>query len=101
MNEMTKLAILLAKNDIPFELVGMRSMSDDMTTFNKPVVQIVSPSIADRKMDAVCHKCSYGGEEGLLEIMVEDPAFEKENCDSVVGWLTAEEAFPYFERWSK
>lgn len=101
MNEMTKLAILLAKNNIPFELVGMKSMSDDMKTFNKPVVQIISPSIVNRKMDAVCHNVSYGGRDGLLEIMVEDPAFEEENGDAVVGWLTAEDALPYFKRWSK
>ena len=101
MNEMTKLAILLAENNIPFELVAMTSMSDDMTTFDKPVVQIISPSVADRKMDAVCHNSSYGGREGLLEIMVNDPAFEEENGDAVVGWLTAEDALPYFKRWLK
>jgi len=87
MNEMTKLAVLLAKEDIPFELVSW-SVNGEATT------SIVSPSQEDCIVDAVCHQFSYGGEEGLLEVLGSANP-ELENID-VVGFLTAEEAIKYF-----
>jgi hypothetical protein len=83
MTEMNKLAVLLAKNNIPFEIKAWNIQ-------NKPTWQICTPSIADTKVDAVCHEFSYGHHDGLIEIM---SAFEED----VVGWLTAEEALPYFQ----
>lgn len=82
---MTKLAVLLAKADIPFELRGMTC--GDATAS----VQICSPSIDNCYIDAICHQYSYGGREGLLEILGGD-------LEDVVGWLSAEEAFAYFEK---
>lgn len=35
-----------------------------------------------RSWDAVCHKGSYGGNDGLIEIY-------GSICDDVIGWLTA------------
>lgn len=83
MAEMNKLVVLLAENNIPFEIKAFDFL-------DKPTWQICSPSIADTKVDAICHKGSYGHENGLIEIM---SLFE----DDVVGWLTAEEALPYFQ----
>lgn len=40
-----------------------------------------------RSWDVICHKYSYGGDRGLLEIM----APFAENEDGVVGYLTAED----------
>lgn len=83
MTEMNKLAVLLANNNIPFEIKAFNFL-------DKPTWQICSPSIADTKVDAICHAGSYGHENGLIEIM---SRFEED----VVGWLTAEEALPYFQ----
>jgi len=43
--------------------------------------------IDKRKWDAVCHYCSYGGLDGLLEIMGDIVR----NGDCYEGWLTAED----------
>ena len=88
MDNMTKLAVLLAKADIPFELRGQISTVDTAS------VQICSPSADNCLIDAICHYYSYGGREGLLEILAE-------GLDDVVGWLSAEEAFEYFKRVAK
>lgn len=54
--------------------------------------QVCYPSIENMKCDAICHAYSYGGDEGLLEIMglLTD---EEAEYDSVVGWLTADDVF--------
>ena len=39
--------------------------------------------------DAICHRGSYGFEEGLLEIY--GKIVTEEDGDSVVGWLTADD----------
>lgn len=45
-----------------------------------------------RSWDAVCHRHSYGGPQGLLEIY-------GDICDDVVGWLTAEDVITkYIEK---
>ena len=97
MDEMNKLIKLLAKADIPFE-VRAHTFPDfkagDKAEM-KAYVQVISPSVADWKIDAIWHPGSYGYEEGLLEIMSE---FEDETHDTVVGHLTAEEALEYFRR---
>lgn len=87
MNEITKLAILLAKENIPFEL-------NAFIILEKPTIQICSPNKKNAVVDAVCHNFSYGGPQGLIEVLgsrnVNNPN------DDVVGWLTAEEAIVYF-----
>ena len=90
--EMNKLIKLLAKNDIPFEVLSFPfrisiGMEPEYMDFG---IQIFAPSFADHKIDAACHYGTYGYEDGLIEIM-------SEKQDDVVGWLTAEEAFEYFK----
>lgn len=79
MTEMTKLAMLLAKENIPFQLVTQ-------PIYETP--QIIIPNEEERTMDIVCHKHSYGGNNGLLEIMGITDEY-----DNVRGWLTAKECY--------
>lgn len=50
-----------------------------------------------REWDAVCHRFSYGGDKGLLEIMgtIVD---EKSVGDSVEGYLTAQDVIERIEK---
>lgn len=76
MTEMDKLIMGLDLYDIPHVVVIQ-------PFFNTK--QVWYPSKEEAVCDAICHRCSYGGNEGLLEICgltnVED--------DDVEGWLTA------------
>ena len=84
MTEMTKLATLLAKENIPFQLVIQEY-------YETP--QIIIPNEEERIMDIVCHKHSYGGNKGLLEIMGITDEY-----DDVVGWLTAKECYALIKK---
>lgn len=85
--EINKLAVLLAKADIPFEIVAW--VLDGEAT-----IQIASPNKKNCVVDAVSHKFSYGGNEGLLEVLGSaNPNLPNED---VVGWCTADKAFQYF-----
>ena len=87
MTEMTALACLLAKDNIPFEIIAWECGGE-------PTLQIVSPNKETCRVDAVSHKYSCGGTKGLIEVMGSaNPNLP--NYD-VVGWLTANEAFQYF-----
>lgn len=87
MNEINKLVCLLAKANIAFELCPF-PIGGECT------LQICYPDKDTCKVDAVSHQYSYGGKDGLIEVLGSvNPDFP--NYD-VVGWLTAEEAFPYF-----
>lgn len=85
--EINKLAQMLAKADVPFEIVAW-------VLDGEAVIQIASPSKKNCVVDAVSHKFSYGGTEGLLEVL----GSANPNCpnDDVVGWLTANEALQFF-----
>ena len=84
-----RLADMLLDHCVPFEL------TEDAEGNEKN--QIWYPSEDKPICDVICHKYSYGGEEGYLEIMG-----LTENEDDVEGWLTAEQVFhriynDYFE----
>ena len=88
MTQMAQLAEMLTKNNIPFETTYM-----DKTIFSingESVPQIWYPNRAEAVCDVICHKYSYGGDKGYLEIMglVTDP-----EADSVEGWLTSTDVF--------
>lgn len=89
--EMNKLAILLAKNYIPFEIYPYHIGSDDY-------FQLCYPNKTDCIIDAVSTPHTYGGRDGLIEIMCEKYAHAWDWWDDVKGNLTAEEAYKYFER---
>jgi len=87
MREPLRLASMLLEANIPFEIGEIMNG-----------LIIWYPCMGDECVsDAICHDGSYGRNEGLLEIMgcLTD---EEAACDSVVGWLPAEEVF---ERWHK
>lgn len=83
-NEMITLIDRLTFANIPFELT-----TDCCGNENG---QLWYPSYKNNVCDVICHEYSYGGKEGLLEIMGLLDEEESER-DSVVGWLTAENVF--------
>ena len=80
-SEMEKLMSALTTYNIPYET------SLDCTGEG---LQVWYPSRDDNICDVICHKYSYGGSEGLLEMMGLVP---DDWGDSVQGYLTAEEVF--------
>lgn len=82
--EMTKLITLLLNSDIPFDLT-----TDSMGNQHN---QVWYPSRDNVVCDVICHEYSYGGKDGFLEMMglLTD---EESECDSVIGWLTADEVY--------
>lgn len=79
--EIERLVILLANSNIPFEL------TDDVEGNSNN--QIWYPNHNENICDVICHKYSYGGEYGYLEIM----GLSENEYDDVEGWLTAEEVY--------
>lgn len=81
-NEMITLIDKLEAAHIPHEIT-----TDD---FGTP--QVWYPNRKDSICDVICHPYSYGGNEGLLEIMGLLTEEEAER-DDVVGWLDAKNVF--------
>ncbi len=52
-------------------------------------VQICIPSVEECMIDAICHEHSYGGKDGLIELM----GVNVDSTDGVVGYLTSKKAF--------
>lgn len=82
MTEMQKLILLLVQMRVPFE-IGYQNFGD-----NNLYPQVWLPNKAKVKADVICHPWSYGGKEGLLEMMADFDNFD----DDVKGYLTAREA---------
>ena len=79
--EMDKLINLLDAYNIPHEVLP------DAVDGNP---QVWYPSQDNNICDVICHKYSYGYDEGLLEMMGLIP---EDIGDDVEGYLTAEEVF--------
>lgn len=88
MTEMTKLIKLLNSESIPYDLVDDVMGNEDN--------QIFYPCREESICDVICHQYSYGGPEGLLEIM--GLVDEEEIGDTVEGYLTAKEVFSRIQR---
>ena len=82
MTEMEKLINKLAKADIPYELTVQPVTNS---------IQVWYPTQENPVCDVICHEYSYGGKDGLLEIM--GLVDETKTEDSVEGYLTADEIF--------
>lgn len=80
MTEMEKLITALVKNGIPFELACPYE-----------ALQVFYPNKESNVGDVICHKGSFGYEQGLLEVM----GLTDNLCDfgNVEGYLTADEVF--------
>lgn len=83
--ELDKLEQYLKDHGIPYERI-------DKYTFPVDQHQIIVPNAMHRKWDAICHKGSYGYEDGLLEIMG-----SISRSEDVEGWLTAEDVIERIE----
>lgn len=84
-NEIFKLKKMLEKSLVPFE----------WKEFDKPSkqgFQILYPNDKNRVCSVIEHSFSYGNEKDLLEIQGLLTAVEEE-CDSVLGNLTADDVF--------
>lgn len=80
-----RLADMLLDHCVPFEL------TEDAEGNEKN--QIWYPSEDKPICDVICHKHSYGYEQGLLEISGLTTKEEEEIFYGVRGWLTPEEVF--------
>lgn len=95
MTELDKLEKYLKDNNIPHQRIDERPNLTNMQGLELfglgyDFHQICVPSRTNCEFDVICHKGSYGYEEGLLEIMgllTEEEAEE----DSVLGYLSAED----------
>ena len=84
--EIFELEQMLREAHIPYEMDKM---------FDGYYIKVLNNDY-EMLCDAVCHQYSHGYAEGMLEIMGGlTPA--EETCDSVLGYLTAEEVFVRFQ----
>lgn len=79
--QMTTLINLLDAFDIPYEVTS---------NWINDSAQVWYPNKRNPMCDVISHSYSYGGSEGLLEIMGLCPDIDD---DDVLGWLTAEDVF--------
>lgn len=85
--ELTKLVVLLSKNDIPFEIELYKWYTDIVNHTNDVIrMQILTPTVEGAVVDAV----SLDNQDGLIEIL------DRKFTEDVIPYLTAEEAFEYF-----
>ncbi len=84
MSELDKLEQYLKDNGIRYKRI------DKNTGIWERHQIVVLNSNSEIEWDAICHRGSYGFEQGLLEIYGTLVDYEKDG-DSVVGWLTAED----------
>ena len=88
MSELQKLANLLFTSKIPYE-VKIHPF------FDAPIIKY--PNYEHCVCSVICHQYSYGGKEGLLEIM----GLVKTDYDDVEGRLTANEVYNrIYEDWN-
>lgn len=95
MSELDKLEKYLKDNNIAYERLDEMPSYAPFSVLKKNGLttmfhQICVPSRKNCKWDVICHKGSYGYEEGLLELMGSLLTDEERKEDSVVGYLTAD-----------
>lgn len=102
LTELNKLERYLKEHGIKYDRIDNENEYDALGYFlTLERRQIIVPSnTEERKWDAICHYGSYGGDQGLLEIMG-DIVDVKEDGDSVVGFLTAADVIERIERKAK
>ena len=83
MNELDKLGEYLKGRGIKFIRI------DEEGKWGRHQIVVMGPD-GKKEWDAICHRGSYGYEQGLLEIYGNIVDIKKDG-DSVVGWLTAKD----------
>lgn len=101
MNEFDKLCKMLDDAKIPYERNDDKNNLSCFGVNREPMRRIVYGPDPDKDRVCVCSVIcgygSYGYEEGLLEMMgLLTP--EEMECDSVKGWLTADDVFNRIKR---
>lgn len=95
--EILKLKEMLEEANIPFtftdDYFGVKELIKKDYSW-KPFYPAYQIQLGD--FDVVEHKCSFGEEDDLLEIMGAMTKEEQEKC-AVIGHLTAEEVFKRFK----
>ena len=89
MSELDKLAKYLEEKGYNFK---RKDKNDSIYPFHSVVVYDDKDNYL---WDAICHRGSYGYEQGLLEIM--GTVVDVNAGDSVEGWLTAQEIIDRLE----
>lgn len=86
-SELTKLVVLLSKNDIPFEIELYKWATDIVNHKDIIRMQVLTPTAEDAVVDAV----NLDYQNDLIEIM------DRKFTEDVIPYLTAEEAFKCFK----
>lgn len=90
--ELDKLEQYLKEHGIKYERTDTEPEDGLMTDWH----QISVPcSGSEKEWDAICHRGSYGAEQGLLEIM--GSIVSDGTADTVEGWLTADDVIRRIE----
>ena len=88
--EMNTLIRLLARKNIPFDVVAHQACG-------KIVFNIAIPNADSPVIDVASSDTTYGGSSGLLEAMAFEEASEATNYDAI-GWLNAYKAMIVIKR---
>lgn len=87
MTELKKLKKYLDKNEIANEWNSVVGYRDQIVVYDDQKHEV-------RLWDVICHKYSYGGVKGLLEIY-------GSLCTDVIGYLTADDVIKIIENHKK
>ena len=99
LTELNKLEKYLKQNGIQYERIDSEKTYDAngmLIKLERHQICVPSEDEDRREWDAICQYGSYGCEEGLLEIM--GSIVNEEDCDSVVGYLTADDVIKRIEK---
>lgn len=89
MNELNKLGKYLKEHGYEYERIDKEN---DPWGYDRH--QIIVYKNGEKQWDAICHRGSYGYDEGLLEIMGN---IVENTDDTVEGWLTADDIIKRLE----
>ena len=90
LRELNKLERYLRANGYNYERI------DKEGTFDRHQIIVYDRRTGEEYLwDAICHFGSYGGDEGLLEIM---GTINENDYDDVEGWLTAKDIIKKLEK---
>lgn len=95
LSEMDKLEAYLKRNGIEYHRMHLPRCESEEGYVCEERNQIIVNDGEERQWDAICHRGSYGYEEGLLEVMGNIVS----DGEIVEGWLTAADVIERIEEW--
>lgn len=99
LTELNKLEQYLKSKGIPYERIDRKKIQrvlGEEIDWSRHQICVPVEDHERREWDAICQRGSYGYEEGLIEIM--GSIVHEEDCDSVVGYLTADDVIKRIEK---